>query len=363
MHSQNQPKYLSIYEDLKERIAAGEWQPDERLPNEWELARQYKVAYMTIRHAMGKLVAEGYVHRAKGRGTFVSANRQNSQSVLGMVLPGGWHSIDPFYFPPLVCGFIDYAAEHGFKVLTTTRAEPTLEYQHLRDLKVRAVACVLIDKQDTREVEVLANYGLAVVAINHYHGRRRISWVAPDNFGGMREAARYLLQMGHRDILFFAGPADNIDAIERLRGFRAAFREAGISLSHRAIIPGEFNETSGYRRMQMVLRRRSLPTAILAASDLAAIGAMHALLEAGVAVPEEVSVMGFGNFQIASYIHPTLTTVHLPLVKLGAETAEVLISLLTGEGLDKERTRLIPCNLVLRETVAPPRNHPSTTSS
>lgn len=356
MHKERLPKYFLIYEHLKERIASGEWQPGDRLPNEWELARQYGVAYMTVRHAMGKLVAEGYVHRAKGRGTFVSEARQNSQSVLGMVLPGGWHSIDPFYFPPLVCGFIDYAAEHGFKVLTTGRAEPNLEYQHLRELKVRAVACLLIERQDAAEVEALANYGLTVVAINHYRGRRRIHWVAPDNFGGMREATRYLLQLGHRQILFFAGPEDNIDAQERLRGFRAAFHEAGIPLSHRAVVPGEFNETSGYRRMQMILRRRKLPTAIVAASDLAAIGAMHALLETGVAVPGEVSIMGFGNFQIASYVHPALTTVHMPLVNLGAETAATLISLWEGQRAGEEYGKVLPCSLVLRETVAPPRD-------
>lgn len=355
MHKEKLPKYFLIYEHLKERIASGEWQPGDRLPNEWELARQYGVAYMTVRHAMGKLVAEGYVHRTKGRGTFVSEARQNAQSVLGMVLPGGWHSIDPFYFPPLVCGFIDYAAEHGFKVLTTSRAEPTVEYQHLRDLKVRAVACILIEEQDVFEVEALANYGLTVVAINHYRGRRRIHWVAPDNFGGMREATRYLLRLGHRHILFFAGPENNIDAQERLRGFRAAFRELGIPLSHRAIVPGEFNESSGYRRMQAVLHRRTLPTAIVAASDLAAIGAMRALLEAGVTVPEEVSIMGFGNFQLAGYVHPALTTVHMPLVNLGAETAATLISLLKGQPAGEEYGKVLSCNLVLRETVAPPR--------
>ncbi len=354
MHRDRLPKYFLIYEQLKERIASGEWRPGDRLPNEWELARRYGVAYMTVRQAMGKLAAEGYVYRAKGRGTFVAEARQNAQSVLAMVLPGGWHSIDPFYFPPLVCGFIDYAAEHGFKVLTTSRAEPTVECQHLRDLKVRAVACILIEEQDACEVEALADYGLTVVAINRYRGRRRIHWVAPDNFGGMRDATRYLLQVGHRQILFFAGPENNIDAQERLRGFRAAFREMGIPLSHRAVVPGEFNESSGYQRMQAVLRRRKLPTAVVAASDLAAIGAMRALLEAGIGVPDEVSIVGFGNFQIASYVHPALTTVHMPLVQLGAETAAMLISLLQGSTAGEEYGKVLPCSLVLRETVAPP---------
>lgn len=348
-------KYLRIYEHLKERLSSGEWSVGERLPSEWELARQYSVAYMTIRQAIGKLVQEGYVYRVRGRGTFVSERHANSGAVLGIVLPGGWYQIDPFYFPSLVSAFVDYAAEHGYKVLTSKRAEPVTELLHLRELNIRAVACLLIEKSDASEVEILADHGFAVVAINRYPGKRRLRWVAPDNFGGMCAATRYLLEIGHRKILFFAGPHNNIDARERLRGFRAAFRQMGVPLSPRAIIPGEFNETSGYRRMQWLLKRRVLPTALVAASDLAAIGAMRALAEANVAVADEVSVMGFGDFQVARYTHPPLSTVRLPLYELGAESAAALIAELQNSPVRSPLSVVLPCELVIRESTAPPR--------
>ncbi len=354
MEQKTAPKYIRVYEGLKERLSSGEWSTGQRLPSEWELARQYGVAYMTVRQAVAKLVQEGILHRVRGRGTFVSETSPNSQSVLGIVLPAGWHRIDPFYFPPLVCGFVDCAAEHGYKVLTASRAEPVSEFQHLRELKVKAVACILIEQSDTEEIEALADYGLTVLAINHYSGRRRIGWVAPDNMGGMRAATRYLLELGHRDVLFLAGPDNNIDARERLRGFRTAWRDMGLTVSPRAILRGEFNEMSGYTRMKAVLKRRRLPTAIVTASDLSAIGAIRALLEAGVAVPEEVSVMGFGDFQIARYMHPALSTVRLPLDDLGSETATALIEAMHMMPSAPPRKRL-PCELVLRESTAPPR--------
>lgn len=200
-------KYLRIYEHLRDLLSSGKWSPGDRLPSEWELARQYGVAYMTVRQAVGKLAQEGYVHRVRGRGTFVSETTSTSGAVLGIILPGEWHRLDPFYFPPIVCAFVDYAAERGYKVLTSRRSEPVSEFLHLRELKVRAVACLLIDKSDASELETLAEYGLTVVAINRYRGRRRLRWVAPDNFGGMRTATRYLLECGHRKILFSQVPA------------------------------------------------------------------------------------------------------------------------------------------------------------
>ena len=348
------PKYIRVYENLKQRLSSGEWSAGQRLPSEWELARQYGVAYMTVRQAVSKLEEEGMLYRVRGRGTFVAEASSNSQSVLGIVLPAGWHRLDPFYFPPLVCGFVDHAAERGYKVLTASRAEPVAEVKHLRELRVKAVACILIERSDMQEVETLADYGLSVVAINRYSGRRHIGWVAPDNMGGMRTATRHLLELGHRDILFFAGPDNNIDARERLRGFRAAYRDMQLALSPRAVVRGEFNEMSGYQRMKAILRRRRLPTAIVAASDLAAIGAMRALMEAGIAVPKELSVMGFGDFQIARYMHPALSTVRLPLDELGAESASALIEGMHSPPGGPPR-RCVPCELVLRESTASPR--------
>lgn len=129
----------------------------------------------------------------------------------------------------------------------------------------------------------------------------------------------------------------------------------GIPLSPRAVIPGEFNENSGYQRMKALLKRGVLPTALVAASDLAAIGAMRALAEAGVEVPNEVSVMGFGDFQVARYTHPSLSTVRLPLYELGTESAEALITELQNAPVRTFSSKLLPCELVLRDSTAPPR--------
>lgn len=339
-------------EQLARRIHSGEWTPGERLPSEWVLAEEYSVAYMTVRSAVSSLVESGHLRRIRGRGTFVVPSEERGVAPsLGLLLPANWHSLDPFYFPRIVTGFSSAAEQLGYQVRLADRTEPLMEYIQLRELKVGAVACVMIDRSDIADADALLDRGVEVVAINHYRGSRRITSVSPANRQGMRAVVSHLLDLGHRHIAFLAGPATNLDAEERRRGAVAAVADHGLPTDCLTVIPGFFPEASGYERTKQLLA--DLPTAVVAASDLAAIGAMRALQEAGVRVPQDVSVVGFGDFRPASFLFPSLTTVQLQLEEVGAQAAHLLVQQSLGH---KYVPKVIESPVIIRESSAAPRS-------
>jgi LacI family transcriptional regulator len=348
-----QPKYLQLSEELRRRIEGGEWTTGDSLPSEVILGKEYGVAYMTVRAAVSDLVQSGRLRRIRGRGTFVVEPREaGAVPTLGLLLPPKWHSLDPFYFPQIVTGFAERAEELGYRVHLGDRSEPLIEFIQLRELKVSAVACVMIHESDVQEAESLLDRGVVVVAINHYRGTRRITSVSPDNRAGSLAAAEALLSLGHRRFAYLGGPDDNLDAGQRLMGVRQAFRKARIPAKAVAVLPGGFSEESGYERTKRLISTGPLPTALMAASDLAAIGAMKALAEAGLRVPRDVSVVGFGDFRPSAYMNPSLSSVQLPLNLVGARASELLIQEVSGH---RAQSELLPCPVLLRESIGPPR--------
>ncbi len=346
-------KHAEVVADLQERLASGAYRVGEQLPSEPFLAQEYGVAYMTIRRAITTLVEQGHLYRVRGRGTYVAEPPSLDQAPsIGLLLLRNWHSIDPFYFPPIVTGFVEYAQAQGYQVHLADRSEPLLELLRLQELHVRAVACVILEHDDLKDADDLLDRGVMVVAINNYGGLRRVTSVSPNNRKGSYDATKILLELGHRDFVFLAGPKLNLDAIERRKGFEMALKQAGIRLKPGSILETGFLEEGGYEQGKELLKGKILPTAIVAVSDLAAVGMMKALREGGLKVPDDVSVFGFGDFRLAAYMSPALTTVQLPLEEIGRQSADALITQHRGGRVE---TLKLACPIVWRESVAAPR--------
>lgn len=351
MSKQITTKHQMLVDYLLEQIKAGEFRSGDALPSEPELAQRLGVSYMTLRKAVSHLVDEGILFRVRGRGTFVVDEPTGIRKPsLGLLLLRNWHSIDPFYFPALVSGFVQRAEEQGFQVHLADRSEPLLETLRFKELRVKACACVLLEKEDAEDADALLNHGVFVVAINDYGGLRRVTSVSPDNRGGAKAATRMIIDLGHRDIAFLTGPVYNLDAAERRKGFEEAVADAGGAVRG-SIIPGAFLEETGYEVGKQLVAERRLPTAIIAASDLPAIGCMKALQDRGYRVPQDVSIVGFGDFRLSAYVNPSLTTVRLPLAEIGQQAADALIDVQFGA---KTTSYRLECPLVLRDSIAPP---------
>jgi LacI family transcriptional regulator len=165
-----------------------------------------------------------------------------------------------------------------------------------------------------------------------------------DNEGGAAEATRHLINLGHRHLAHLAGPPGNPDAHARERGYRAAIADFFLQAD---VVPGDFSEAAGVRAVHDLLARPDRPTALFAANDAMAIGALAAQREAG--CPGAIAVVGFDDIPLAQHVHPPLTTVHVPLQDLGRQAVEWLrASVDDGVEVPGGPPNILPATLVVR---------------
>lgn len=194
--------------------------------------------------------------------------------------------------------------------------------------------------------------GRPIVLVNCYpaRGMRPAPAILPDDFGGAQAATEHLLAAGHRRIAFINGEPWFESAAARLAGYRAALSAAGIAPDRQLIRQGNWLQSSGYDQTDALLTLARPPEPIFCASDLMAAGCYEALKGHGVSIPDDMSVVGFDDRELARHLHPTLTTVVLPF----AEMARLAVArpLRQAEAALPTCQR-VSCQMVQRESVAP----------
>ena len=184
--------------------------------------------------------------------------------------------------------------------------------------------------------------------------------VSVDSYGGARAMMRHLFAAGHTRIAHVCGPAHNHDATERRRGWAEALREAGHHAPDTWAFSGDFTEIAGYdaaRHLGTDFAAESRPTALFAANDAMAIGAISGLREAGLTIPRDVAVVGFDDIPMARYVMPALTSVHVAIPELGARAVERLVEIMGDRAATAPRREVLPATLVVRSSCggrAPP---------
>lgn len=176
-----------------------------------------------------------------------------------------------------------------------------------------------------------------------------------------REAARlmteHILSLGHRRIAFIRGPQLSRDSDERLAGYEEAMKQAGVKIDPRWVVTGNHMFESGISNGQKLLALEPRPTAVFASNDDMAAGVMHAAYSMGLSLPDDVSIAGFDDSDIARTVWPPLTTIHQPLLEMAAKAVETLVTTVRGRGNDDCLSLLKPfvfdCALVVRGSVAP----------
>lgn len=171
--------------------------------------------------------------------------------------------------------------------------------------------------------------------------------IAVANFDGAYAVVEHLIRLGHRRIAILRGPIGNVDAEERLLGWRRAMEDAGIESTRRLEFAGDFSEFSGYRVASAILSVKPQPTAVFAANDCMAIGFLGALPALGVKVPDDLAVAGFDDIRIARYMNPPLTSVHVDAQQMGVRAVQMLVS--RGKTAQAGR-EVLPARLVVRES-------------
>ncbi|HEX3787766.1 MAG TPA: LacI family DNA-binding transcriptional regulator [Pseudonocardiaceae bacterium] len=177
--------------------------------------------------------------------------------------------------------------------------------------------------------------------------------IGATNWAGGLAATEHLLELGHHRIGFISGPRRLLCSRARLDGYRAALTSANIAADAELIVPGDFYHESGYFGANVLLDLNRPPTALFAASDQMALGALEALRQRGIRVPEDISVVGFDDLPEVRWCPPPLTTVRQPLTEMGRLAARTVLRQLQGEETETLRVEL-STELVVRSSTAPP---------
>lgn len=250
------------------------------------------------------------------------------------------------------------AREAGYSVVLTSlphgRHGTAQVGAELLGADVEGILVIAAHEGMTPAVSAVARSTPVVAVSAQPLGEAGVEVVGIDQGRGAREAVEHLQRTGARSIVHLAGPTDWFDARARRDGFTAALE--ALSLDGEVTAPGEWTPRSGYERTTALLRS-GLPDALFAANDMIAIGALHALHERGLRVPEDVSVVGFDNTLGAEFLIPSLTTVAQPFAEVGRAALRHMVSLLDGTAPGEDAPEPLQPRLVVRRSTPPERTH------
>jgi len=303
----------------------------------------HRVSPATRRRVLSAVQALGYRANIIAQGL-----KQRRTRTVALIVPD---ISNPFY-PAIARGIEDRAQEHGYAVLLcNTYEDLTRERVYLELLRTRMIDGLIFATvgSNTRHLRTLRREQLPVVLVARDVDGVPIDAVFVDNFRGELEATSHLIGLGHRRIVHIAGPASLRVASERRRGYLRALEAAGVPQQDAVVVEGDFSADGGREAVRTLLERNTGFTALAAANDLMAIGAMEVLRHAGRRVPDDVAVVGFDDITFASLVSPALTTVAQPKYRMGQLAMDRLLALMDGaDGRPKQL--VLPPELVVRES-------------
>lgn len=269
-------------------------------------------------------------------------------NTLGVLLPDLYGE----FFSEIIRGIDRSAQRAGYQLLLSSARNARDEVHVAFRAMYGRVDGLILMAPDVELAEMFAQRrdGTPIVFINSPVTSRDARVLTIDNHGGAYQMVRHMLEHGRQRIAIIRGAERNHDAAERLRGYRQALDESGIRRDPRLELPGDFTEAAGHRAARALLKLRPRPTAIFAANDAMAIGALSALREEGVVVPDEIAVAGFDDIPIARYVAPPLSSVHVPIAQLGERAMELLLGTIADPGNGAARRTVIPTTLVIRKS-------------
>lgn len=288
--------------------------------------------------------------------------RLKSTNTIGVLV----EDIMGYPVPEIINGISEYTEKNGYQILLNDlRMLESLSDQYEQIVqqkdKINKAISFLLHGARVDAIIYIGTFDREITGIiNEIHKPLVIAYsttadpgacyVAYDSEDISAEVIRYFLNHSHRRIAVITGPPDTFPSQMRMRGVQRAFNEAGIAPDSSYVKNGDWKYGSGYLCMKELLGQEPRPTALFAMNDLMAAGAMDAIHDTGMKVPEDISIIGFDNREIATYLHPRLTTVEINLKEVGRSAAKMVLDQIKGRQIGKPNI-IVPSNLVLRETV------------
>jgi len=262
---------------------------------------------------------------------------------------------DPF-IAEVVSGIEQAANDNGYSVfLADSNADPARERNVVQSFAERRVDGILVtsSRVGALYLPMLSEMKVPIVLINNQHPGAFVHSVMIDNVQGSRDAANHLIGLGHRRIAYLGDQFGYQSDTERFAGYRQALDEAGLPFLPDLVVHGDGKPEASTTAMDRLLKLDEPPTAVFCYNDMSALGALRSIRLHGLRVPDDLSVIGFDDLFLASYLQPPLTTVHQPMHRMGLLAMENLLKLMSGH--DSANTIKVPAELIVRESTASPR--------
>jgi DNA-binding LacI/PurR family transcriptional regulator len=315
---------------------------------------QLRVSPATEARVLDAVRTLGYVPNAQAKNL---ARRRSG--VVGFVVP----DIANPYFGAIADHVVEAVERRGLLVLLcSTRSEAVKEASYIDLLASGAIDGMLYlgSFRSNERLAAAIRGGLPVVVVDEpIAGLPDVHTVVMDDYAGGFQAASYLVALGHHRIAFVSGPAELGSVQERRRGYCDALVKGGIDPDEQPHLAGHFTEQFGMSALSRLLAAGQPPTAAFVASDYIALGMLSAAETHGIRVPEDLSVVGFDDIRFSQYVRPRLTTIRSPVERLAQTGVELLFDRLTaamagGRHDTPARTEVLPVELIVRESAAPP---------
>ncbi len=249
-------------------------------------------------------------------------------------------------------GAEDVASEQGMNVILCNTDESENKQNTYLNLvlqkQVDGILLVPVNNDQCEAIQHIQGQDVAVVVMDRKVTNAEVDVVRCDSEGGAYQIIRHLLEKGHRQIAMLNGAANVFTAIERANGYRRGLTEAKLDAGAEQIYYGEFTLASGYEMTQQALKGNPRPTALFAANNFIAIGALRALHESGVRVPEDIAVVGFDDLPEEIVIEPFLTVSAQPAYEMGRQAMALLLKRIAEEDTDDIQEIVLPTELIVR---------------
>ena len=254
------------------------------------------------------------------------------------------------FFRGIISGLEEKLLENNYDMILFS-ANWEDQFSYLEKCQFRNVDGAILmgmPKDDPKLIELL-NAKIPSVFIDLDISDERASYIISDNEEGARKAVRHLAELGHQKIATIEGEEITVPTQKRLAGYKAEMEAQNLEIRDEWMVQGRFSVDGGYEAMKEILTLKDRPTAIFCQGDEIAVGAMQAIKEAGLKVPDDFSIVGFDDIEISQYLNPALTTIRQKKEEMGIEAADMVIELINNLE-EKVEPEIIDTELILRNS-------------
>ncbi|QEH18070.1 HTH-type transcriptional repressor PurR [Histophilus somni] len=274
----------------------------------------------------------------------------NTTKSIGMIVT----TCETPYFAEIIHSVEELCYRQGYSLfLCNTQNNPEKIKNHLDMLAKKRVDGLLVmcAEYTQNSLNLLATFeDLPMVVMDWGPFNENTDLIQDNSFSGGYIATKYLIDNGHKDIAIISGELKKTTAVMRYQGFKKAMQEANLAINPDWIMEGFFEPEDGYECMNKILVQDKLPTAVFCCNDVMALGAISAIGEKGLKVPDDISVIGYDNIHASRFFSPPLTTIHQSKSRLGVQAINLLFKRISEKGKEHEIIEIYP-ELVIRKSV------------